>query len=105
MRSDPQAAFSLAMMYWDGIGVDKNALASQKWLIKSANLQNKNALYNLGYLRNKGLIQSPTDDAQGLTSLTKAADLVHHDGLIKIIEELNNSDTLSSKYFRRRCRQ
>ncbi len=29
----------------------------------------------LGYLRNKGLIQSPTDDAQGLTSLTKAADL------------------------------
>lgn len=74
-ESDPQAAFSLAMMYWDGIGVDKNALASQKWLIKSANLQNKNALYNLGYLRNKGLIQSPTDDAQGLTSLTKAADL------------------------------
>ncbi|MEX5763051.1 tetratricopeptide repeat protein [Proteus mirabilis] len=74
-QSDPQAAFSLAMMYWDGIGVDKNALASQKWLIKSANLQNRNALYNLGYLRNKGLIQSPTDDAQGLTSLTKAADL------------------------------
>ncbi|MDK7223045.1 sel1 repeat family protein, partial [Proteus mirabilis] len=32
--------------------------------------------------------------------LKKSADLAHHDGLIKIIEKLNNSDTLSSNYFR-----
>lgn len=93
-ENDSQAAFSLAMMYWNGIGVDKNTLISQEWLIKSANSGNKNSLYNLGFLRNKGLIQSPDNDTQGLTSLTKAADL----GSVTAKKFLNDLDIKSTHY-------
>lgn len=67
-----QSAFSLAMMYWEGVGVEENRLVAQEWLTKSANAENKNAFYNLGYLRYHGLIKNPSDDIKGLSSLSKA---------------------------------
>lgn len=50
-HSDPQSAFSLAMMYWNGIGTAQNKPLAIEWLIKSADQNNPSALYNLGYFR------------------------------------------------------
>ncbi|MDE9555771.1 sel1 repeat family protein [Xenorhabdus bovienii] len=73
--NDPQAAFSLAMMYWNGSGIPEDRFLAQKWLIKSASQNNRNALYNLGYFRYHELINDTPEDIRGITSLTKAADL------------------------------
>ncbi len=72
---DPQSAFSLAMIYWEGVAVPEDRLIAREWLIKAANLKNKDALYNLGYLRYHDFIHSTSDDTRGLSSISKAAEL------------------------------
>ncbi|WP_368884799.1 sel1 repeat family protein [Providencia vermicola] len=74
-HSDPQSAFSLAMMYWNGIGTAQNKPLAIEWLIKSADQNNPSALYNLGYFRYYKQIADTPNDLYGLTSLNKAADL------------------------------
>ncbi|EKT61014.1 tetratricopeptide repeat protein [Providencia sneebia] len=71
-KSD-QAAFSLAMMYWNGSGTEENRALAKKWLIKSANAGNKNALYNLGIFRYKNLIADNPHDLIGYASIEEAA--------------------------------
>ncbi|MDE1475421.1 tetratricopeptide repeat protein [Xenorhabdus bovienii] len=73
--TDPQSAFSLAMMYWNGVGTPQNKPLAIQWLTQSANEGNRSALYNLGYFRYQKDIPASDDDPYGLTSLKKAADL------------------------------
>ncbi|MGW1369248.1 tetratricopeptide repeat protein [Providencia hangzhouensis] len=90
---DSQSAFALAMMYKDGIGTKADDVAAQNWLIKAAEANNKNALYNLGFFRYKHLIEDTSTDENGLTSLTKAADLG-----VKEAQEMVGGIYLADKY-------
>lgn len=84
-----QAAFSLAMMYWDGKNIAGDKSKAEYWLLKSANQGNRNALYNLGYFRYHGELQDIPEDLYGLASLNKAAEL----GIV------NAQILLGEKYF------
>ncbi|MBG5893955.1 sel1 repeat family protein [Providencia rettgeri] len=90
---DSQSAFALAMMYKEGIGTKTDDVAAQNWLIKAAEANNKNALYNLGFFRYKHLIEDTSTDENGLTSLTKAADLG-----VKEAQEMVGGIYLADKY-------
>lgn len=102
-ENDPQSAFTLAMIYWDGVAVPENRLIAREWLIKAANLKNKDALYNLGYLRYHDFIHSTSDDIRGLSSLSKASELgsIEAKRLLKEIEpdyDREKKSTLLSLY-------
>lgn len=92
-EQDAQSAFALAMMYKDGIGTNVDDVAAQHWLIKAAEANNKNALYNLGFFRYKHMIEDTSTDENGLTSLTKAADLG-----VKEAQEMVGGIYLADKY-------
>ncbi|MEQ4925383.1 tetratricopeptide repeat protein [Proteus hauseri] len=84
-----QAAFSLAMIYWDGENTIADKSKAEYWLVKSANSGNRNALYNLGYFRYHDKLKDTPEDLHGLVSLNKAAEL----GLV------NAQVLLGEKYF------
>lgn len=90
---DPQSAYALAMMYKDGIGIEPDDEAAQRYLIKAAEANNKNALYNLGYYRYNREMDDTPNDRSGLVSLTKAADL----GVIEA-QELVGSVYMEDRY-------
>lgn len=97
-ENDSQAAFSLSVMYWEGIAVPEDRLIARKWLIKSANLENRDALYNLGYLRYHELIESTPEDIHGFSSLSKAVDLGSSEAKIFLNEiESSQSGKLESR--------
>ncbi|MFT0213550.1 hypothetical protein VQ643_13240 [Pseudomonas sp. F1_0610] len=72
---DAQAAFSLASMHLAEKAPQASQLEAEKWLIQAAQQGNKSALYDLGFLRFKAVLQDTSDDANGLASLKQAADL------------------------------
>ncbi|WP_369310749.1 sel1 repeat family protein [Providencia rettgeri] len=90
---DSQSAYALAMMYKDGIGVEPDDEVAQRYLVKAAEANNKNALYNLGYYRYNREMDDTEEDRNGLTSLIKAADLG-----VKEAQELVGSVYIKDRY-------
>lgn len=73
--TDSQSAYALAMMYMNGVGTQADENEAIKWLIQSAQNNNKHALYNLGYYRYHHKTSDTPEDKRGLVSLAKSADL------------------------------
>ncbi len=75
-RGDPQGAFSLALAYLRGRGVEENRQVAIGWLEKAALTNHSGAIYNLGLLAIDGEIQ---DFDKARTMFSRAADLGNND--------------------------
>ncbi len=68
------AAFSLAIMYDEGTGVEKNASEAYDWYLRAADLGNMRAQYNLGYMFKTGSGVVKQDPEKAIKWFTLAAE-------------------------------
>ncbi len=91
-EKDAAAAYVIGMMNYEGIGIPKNRLEAEKWLGFAAMSGNQSAQYNIGLLRNKGIVPINSDDPLGINSLMLASNAGNKDASILLITTLLESE-------------
>ena len=99
-ETDATAAYVVAMMNYEGQGVERNLLEAEKWLGFAAARGNQAARYNLGFLRNKGIFEDHNEDPLGLSSLLEASDDGNSEAtLLAVMTLLESEDEKVPSFF------
>lgn len=85
---NPQDQFIVAMLYFNGEGIQKDITQAEKFLVQAANADNVSALYNLGFFRYHGQLIDSDNDPKGTQSLFKAAELGSDEAAILLMKIL-----------------
>ena len=92
-RSSSQAKYALALIYRDGLGVQKNSAIALRYITEAAEEGNGPAQYCLGYMYEEGTDGVSKDIEKALGWYTKAA-AQESPGAQEKLEELSHSQSL-----------
>jgi len=67
------AQYNIAMMYYNGTGIQKNKIMAFVWLEQASNKGNRLAQNKLGYMYEKGEVKGTKDEAKAVNEYLKSA--------------------------------